>query len=230
MAVLGIDIGGSGIKGAPVNTLRGSLLDARFRLGTPTGRRPDEVVDAVAEGVRHFDWKGALGLTFPGVVTAGTICTAANLHKSWIGVDLPALVLERVQRNATVINDADAAGVAEVAHGAAKGVAGVVLVLTFGTGVGSAVFLDGKLVPNTELGHLELDGEDAETQIGEAARERKSLSWKKWAKRANRYLVHVEGLLWPDLIVVGGGIAKKPDEWLPLLNSRAPLKVAALGN
>src|SRR5438270_12657899 len=161
MAVLGIDIGGSGIKGAPVNTWRGSRLDARFRGQAPAGGRPDDVVDSVGQVVRHFDWKGTLGLTFPGVVTTGTICTAVNLHKSWIGVDLPSLVLERVERSAVVINDADAAGVAEVAHGAAKGVPGVVLVLTFGTGVGSAVFLDGKLLPNTELGHLELDGEDA---------------------------------------------------------------------
>src|SRR3954449_8694091 len=230
MAVLGIDIGGSGIKGAPVNTQQGVLTLRRLRIETPKNGKPDQVVECVGEIIAAFSVDGRVGLTFPGVVTGGTIRTAVNLHKSWVGLDLAALVEEQFGRSATVLNDADAAGVAEVAHGAAKGSAGVVVVLTFGTGVGSALFLHGRLVPNTELGHLEMNGFDAEQQVAERVREVNGWSWKRWANQANDYLGVIESLLRPDLIVVGGGIAKKAEAWRGLLRTRATLEVASLGN
>jgi polyphosphate glucokinase len=230
VAVLGVDIGGSGIKGAPVDCRRGALLAERFRVQTPKPAKPGPCLDRIVEVVQHFEWSGAVGLTFPGVVSQGVVRTAANLSKSWVGVNIVDLVGERLGRPVVVVNDADAAGVAEVAHGAAKGVPGLVLLLTFGTGVGSGMFLDGRLVPNSELGHLELGGKDAEAQIAESVREANGISWKKWAKRANDYLAEVEALFSPDLIVIGGGIDKNPEEWLHLLQAQAPLKVAAFGN
>ena len=230
MAVLGIDIGGSGIKGAPVECRRGVLLAERFRVQTPKPAKPDPCLDRIAEVVQHFDWNGAVGLTFPGVVSQGMVRTAVNLSKSWVGVNIVDLVGERLGRPVVVVNDADAAGVAEVAHGAAKGVPGLVMLLTFGTGVGSALLLDGRLIPNSELGHLELGGKGAESQIAESVREATGQSWKKWAKRTNDYLAMVEALFSPDLIVIGGGIDKTPEAWLPLLKAQAPIKVAAFGN
>jgi polyphosphate glucokinase len=230
VAVLGIDVGGSGIKGAPVDSRRGVLLAERFRLQTPKPAKPGPCLDQICEVVQHFDWSGAVGLTFPGVVSQGVVRTAVNLSKSWVGVNIVDLVGERLGRPVVVLNDADAAGVAEVAYGAAKGVSGLVLLLTFGTGVGSGMFLDGRLIPNSELGHLELGGRDAESQIAESVREATGLSWKKWAKRTNDYLAMVEGLFSPDLIVIGGGIDKSSADWLHLLQTQAPLKVAALGN
>jgi polyphosphate glucokinase len=230
MAVLGIDIGGSGIKGAPVDTRAGRLVEDRFRVKTPRSGEPDAVVECIGAVAEHWNWRGPVGVTFPGVVRDGVIGTAVNLHPSWVGTNLPALLEERLGLAAVALNDADAAGVAEVAHGAAKGVPGLVVVLTFGTGVGSAMLIDGRLVPNTEIGHLELGGADAERQVAESVREKKGWSWKKWAGHANDYLALVEKLFWPDLIVVGGGIAKQPDDWLPLLETRAPVRVAALGN
>lgn len=230
MAVLGIDIGGSGIKGAPVDTRRGKLVAERFRIETPQPAKPDAVVDTVGEIAKHFAWSGPVGVTFPGVVMNGRVCTAANVDKSWIGQDLPVLLRERCDLDAVALNDADAAGVAEVAHGCAKGARGVVLLLTFGTGIGSALLYDGKLVPNSELGHLQLRGKDAERRAAESVREQKKWSWRKWATNANDYLEMVENLLWPELILIGGGIAKKPDSWLSLLKTRAELRVAALGN
>src|SRR3954452_1962677 len=230
MPVLGIDIGGSGIKAAPVNTQRGILTQPRLRIPTPKDGKPDAMLETIQQVTGAFATDGRIGITFPGVVVDGTIRTAVNLHKSWLGLDLSALVEQRVGRPATVLNDADAAGVAEVAHGAATGQRGVVVVLTFGTGVGSGVFLDGRLVPNTELGHLEMNGADAEQQVAERVREDNGWTWKKWAKRANDCRALVDSLLWPDLIVIGGGIAKKADEWRPLLETRAALEVASLGN
>jgi polyphosphate glucokinase len=230
VAVLGIDIGGSGIKGAPVDPRSGRLLADRLRLPTPQPATPDAVVGCLAEIIDRFDTDGTIGVTFPGVVTRGVIRTAANVDKSWVGCDLPALVHERTGRVAAAINDADAAGVAEVAHGAARRTKGVLLMLTFGTGVGSGLFVDGRLVPNTELGHLEYDGKDAEKRVAESVRERKQWSWAKWATRTNGYLAMLDALFCPDLIVLGGGIAKNADEFMPLLRARAPLRVAALGN
>lgn len=230
MAVTGIDIGGTGIKGALVDVRRGRLTTERVRILTPRPATRDAVLATVVEVVAQVGGDGVVGVTFPGVITHGTVRTAPNLGKDWIGTDLPTLLSARIERPVIAVNDADAAGVAEVGHGVAKGRKGVVLMLTFGTGVGSALFLDGKLVPNTELGHVELDGVDAEKIVSEIARERRGLSWKKWAKHANAYLAELEGLFSPDLFVIGGGITKKPDAFLPLLKTRAPVTVAALGN
>jgi polyphosphate glucokinase len=230
VAVLGIDIGGSGVKGGLVDVRRGVLVGERFRVETPAGGEVDGVLERIDEVVSHFKYSGPVGLTFPGVVTAGTIRTSANLDKSWIGQNLPSLVKQRLNITPVVLNDADAAAVAESAHGAAKGVDGVVLMLTFGTGVGSGLLVDGKLVPNTELGHLPLNGKDAEKRVAESIREKKKWSWKKWAGPTNDYFALLEALFAPDLFVVGGGIAKAPEKWLPLLKTQAPVQAATLGN
>ena len=230
MAVLGIDIGGTGIKGAIVDVRRGTLLSERFRVPTPAGGDVDGVLGCIGQVFAHFDRPQTVGITFPGVVTNGTIRTSANLDRAWIGRDLPGLMRPRFGIDAIALNDADAAAVAEAAHGIAKGVKGVVMVLTFGTGVGSGLLVDGKLVPNTELGHLQLKGKDAEKRVAESVREKKNWSWKKWSGAANDYLAMLDELFSPDLLVIGGGIAKAPDKWLPLLKSRAEIRVATLGN
>lgn len=230
MAVLGIDIGGSGIKGGIVDVRRGVLVGERFRVPTPPGGDVDRMLSCIGEVVAHFPRAAHVGITFPGVVLAGVISTAPNLDPAWVGHDLPDLVKDRLGIHVVAINDADAAAVAEAAHGAAKGVKGVVIALTFGTGVGSGMLLDGKLVPNTEFGHLQMKGRDAEKRVAESVREKKNWSWKKWAKAANDYLAMLDGLFSPDLLVVGGGIAKAPDKWLPLLESRSEIRVATLGN
>ncbi|MFI7133980.1 polyphosphate--glucose phosphotransferase [Nonomuraea sp. NPDC050153] len=225
MNVLGIDIGGSGIKGAPVDTEAGELVEERLRIPTPQPSKPDEVAEAVAEIVKHFGWNGPVGVTFPGVVKDGVVLTAANVDHSWIGVDAAELF-----GGATVLNDADAAGVAEVAFGHGRGERGTVLVLTFGTGIGSALFTEGTLVPNTELGHLELRGKDAEHRASARAREEHELSWEKWAERVEEYLRHVEMLLSPTLIVIGGGASRKADKFLPHVHIDTPVLPAALQN
>ncbi|MBB5785113.1 polyphosphate--glucose phosphotransferase [Nonomuraea jabiensis] len=225
MNVLGIDIGGSGIKGAPVDIEAGELVQERLRIPTPQPSKPDEVAEAVAEIVKHFGWSGPVGVTFPGVVKDGVVRTAANVDHSWIGVDAAKLF-----GGATVLNDADAAGVAEVTYGHGRGQRGTVLVLTFGTGIGSALFTDGTLVPNTELGHLELRGKDAEHRASARAREEHELSWEKWAERVEEYLRHVEMLLSPTLIVIGGGASRKADKFLPHVHIDTPVMPAALQN
>ncbi|WP_431910861.1 polyphosphate--glucose phosphotransferase [Nonomuraea jabiensis] len=225
MNVLGIDIGGSGIKGAPVDIEAGELVQERLRIPTPQPSKPDEVAEAVAEIVKHFGWSGPVGVTFPGVIKDGVVLTAANVDHSWIGVDAAALF-----GGATVLNDADAAGVAEVTYGRGRGERGTVLVLTFGTGIGSALFTEGTLVPNTELGHLELRGKDAEHRASARAREEHELSWEKWAERVEEYLRHVEMLLSPTLIVIGGGASRKADKFLPHVHIDTPVVPAALQN
>ena len=227
----GVDVGGSGIKGAPVDLDRGSLAQERVRIATPQPATPDAVCDVVAQVLEQAQAPpGPLGLTLPAVVTSGTARTAANIDPAWIGTDVVALVRERTGRNAVVVNDADAAGLAEVRFGAARGVQGTVLVLTLGTGIGSALVRDGRLVPNTELGHLELGGQDAETRASDAARKRDELDWAPWAERVQAYLRHVDALLWPDLVVLGGGVSKKADRWLHLLDVRPELRTAELLN
>jgi polyphosphate glucokinase len=230
MTVLGIDIGGSGIKGAPVDIDAGSLTDERYRLETPRPATPDAVSEVLADVAGHWKGNDAIGVTFPGVVRNGVIETAANLDPSWVGVDAAALFTEHTKRRAIVLNDADAAGVAEVAFGAGRNVRGVVLLLTFGTGIGSALFLDGRLVPNTELGHLELKGADAELHASDRIREEEDLSWTDWAARLQDYLQVVEGLLAPDLIVLGGGVSKKADRYLPHVKVKTPVIPAVLQN
>jgi polyphosphate glucokinase len=230
MATLGIDIGGSGIKGALVDTRRGVLSTERVRIKTPKPATPDAVLDVIADIANSAGPSTTAGLTFPGVVTNGVVRTAVHLHPSWIGVNLAEIATQRLGRQTAVLNDADAAGLAEVAYGVAKGQRGVVLMLTFGTGVGSGLFVDGALVPNTEIGHLPFGDSDAESEIADSVREKKGLSWKKWAKRTNDYLALVEDLFSPELIVIGGGIDKHPDDFMPLLHTTAPLRIAALGN
>ncbi|WP_226346112.1 polyphosphate--glucose phosphotransferase [Agilicoccus flavus] len=230
---LGIDVGGSGIKGAPVDLKKGEFAADRLRIETPEGASPQDVADVVAGIVEAFARVGAdqpVGVTMPAVVRRGVVESAANIDPAWIGTDVEALMAERLGRSVTVLNDADAAGVAEIEYGAGRGVQGVVLVATLGTGIGSALFVDGILVPNTELGHLELDGADAETRAANSAREREDLSWEDWAKRLQRYFSHVEGLFSPDLIVIGGGVSKKADKYLKYLDLRTKIVPAGLLN
>lgn len=230
---LGIDIGGSGIKGAPVDLDAGSFAADRIRIETPGSSTPDAVAAVVAEIVAEFQKTspdGPIGVALPAVVTHGVVRTAANIDKSWIGTDAATLLSDTLGRKVVVVNDADAAGMAEMQYGSARETSGTVLVSTLGTGIGSAVFVDGRLVPNTEFGHLEIDGHDAERRASNGAREADDLSWEKWAKRLQRYFRHVEDLIWPDLIVVGGGVSKKADKFLPLLDLRTPIVPATLRN
>ncbi|MGW4721776.1 polyphosphate--glucose phosphotransferase [Streptomyces sp. S1] len=233
MNVFGVDIGGSGIKGAPVDLERGALAEERHKVLTPQPATPDGVAGCVAEVVAHFGWTGPVGVTFPGVVTGSTIRTAANVDKSWIDVDAGALIGERVGGlPVTVLNDADAAGIAEMTFGAGRGRKGTVIMLTLGTGIGSALFVDGRLVPNTELGHLELKGHDAEKRASTKAKEDEDLSWEHWAtKRVQKYLAHVEMLFSPELFIIGGGVSRKADKFLPLIEGiRAEIVPAELEN
>jgi polyphosphate glucokinase len=229
--VLGIDIGGTGIKAAPVDVSTGTLTRERVKVPTPRPALPGPVAAAVSGLVKEFGWTGPAGITFPGVVVEGTICTAANLAPEWIGVDGAALFGEAAGAPLAVLNDADAAGLAEMRFGAGQGQRGTVLVLTFGTGIGSALFTDNVLVPNTEFGHIEIRGRDAELRASERARELHDLSWGKWAGRVDEYLRHLEALLSPQLFIVGGGISKKAGKFLPLLTSlRARVVPAAMLN
>ncbi len=228
--ILGIDIGGSGIKGAPVDVDSGSLLAPRFRVRTPNPAKPRPVAETVGEIARHFAWSGPIGCGFPAVVQSGVVRSAANIHDKWIGVDAKTLFSEACGYPVTVINDADAAGLAEMTFGAGQGRKGVVLLITIGTGLGSALFTDGHLVPNTELGHIEIDGEDAEQRASDAARQREKLSWKRWGKRFNIYLGALEHLFSPDLFILGGGISKDYEKFIPLLNLRAEVQPARLLN
>jgi polyphosphate glucokinase len=230
MRGFGIDIGGSGVKGAPVDLDAGLLETERHRIPTPQPATPDAVAEVVAQVVAHFDWTGPVGVTFPAVVDRGVARTAANVDPAWIGTDIQAVFGAATGLPVTAVNDADAAGAAEVAYGAARDRDGVVIVTTLGTGIGSALFNNGVLVANTELGHLELDGHDAETRASDGARDREDLSWKEWAARLQRYYRHLEDLFWPDLIVVGGGVSKKSEKFLPLLDLRTPIVPAALLN
>lgn len=227
-----MDIGGSGIKGAPVDLNRGDLAQERHKVLTPQPATPDGVAGCVAEVVRHFEWDGPVGVTFPGVVTGGVTRSAANMDQAWVGVDTAALLSASLGgRPVTVLNDADAAGVAEMAYGAGRGVGGTVILLTLGTGIGSALFTDGRLVPNTELGHLELKGHDAETRASVKAKEDGDLTWERWAHRVGKYLAHVEMLFSPDLFIIGGGVSRKPEKFLPLIEGvRARIVPAELQN
>jgi polyphosphate glucokinase len=229
----GIDIGGSGIKGCVVDLDAGRLEGERIRIDTPDPSTPDLVASVVKEIVESFGWTGRVGVTLPAVIKRGTAFTAANIDKSWIGTDAAALFTERLGRkpgDVVVLNDADAAGMAEIRYGWPGDTAGVVVLLTFGTGIGSALFLDGKLVPNTEFGHLEVDGQDAETRAAASVKEELDLSWEEWAHRVSRYIRTLEDLIWPDLIIAGGGVSKKADKWLPLLDVRTRVVAAELRN
>jgi polyphosphate glucokinase len=230
MAILGIDIGGSGVKGAPVDTAKGELLQERIRVPTPQPSDVTSVVEAVAGVASQFDSYDRIGITFPGVCVDGVTRTAANVDKSWIDAPAAKVFSDRLGKPVTVLNDADAAGVAEVAFGAGKDQRGLIVMLTFGTGIGSALFLDGKLIPNTEFGHLELEGKDAEVRASDRAREEGDMSWEKWAARVQDYLRHVEALLSPRLFIIGGGVSKKSDRFFPLIDIRTPMVPATLLN
>ncbi|OLT43057.1 polyphosphate glucokinase [Saccharomonospora sp. CUA-673] len=229
----GIDVGGTGIKGALVDLDTGEFIGDRLRIETPHPATPEAVADVVAEIVEHFEWDGPLGVTLPAVVKKGIAQTAANIDPSWIGTDADALFAKRLGRSredVAMLNDADAAGMAEMRFGDPAARQGVTALLTFGTGIGSALFDDGKLTPNTEFGHIEVDGHDAETRAAASAKEREELSYEQWAVRVDRYLTVLENLIWPDLFIVGGGVSKKAHKWVPLLTNRTPVVAASLQN
>ena len=226
----GIDIGGTGIKGGPVDLASGQLTKERVRIPTPQPATPKAVAATVADVLKQSGWDGDAGATFPAVIKSGVAATAANVDKSWIGTDVSGVLGEATGHRVEVLNDADAAGVAEMAYGAGRGSHGVVVMTTLGTGIGTAVFLHGQLLPNTELGHLEIDGHDAEKRASEIVREREGLSWEKWAKRLTTYYRHLEALLWPDLIIVGGGASRKAEKFLHLVDIRTKIVPAQLQN
>lgn len=236
MHILGIDIGGTGIKGAPVDTQSGTLLAPRHRLLTPEGAKPRPVARTVAEIVSFFDWHGPIGCGFPAAIQNGIVRTAANIHPKWIDTNAEELFAETTGCPIRVLNDADAAGLAEMAFGAGRqgpegGTRpGTVLIVTIGTGLGTAIFTNGHLVPNLEMGHIEIDGQDAERSASDAARKNGHLSWKKWGAQLNRYLQRMEALLWPDLIILGGGVAKSADNFLPYLELKAEVVLAQFLN
>lgn len=231
MQALGIDIGGTGIKAAPVDVTAGKLLADRQKIATPHPAVPDAVGEVIRELVSAFDWHGPVGITFPGVVKAGVTRTAANLDPAWIGMNAAEMFGKITGSAVQVLNDADAAGIAEMRFGAGVGEHGVVMMLTFGTGIGSALFIGGVLVPNTEFGHLEIHGHDAEKRASEHAKELHDLSWGKWAGRVDDYLSHVEALLSPDLFIIGGGISKQSEKFVPLLTGiQARIVPAVLQN
>lgn len=230
MEVLGIDIGGSGIKGAPVDTDSGALISPRYRLPTPSPAKPRPVAETVTQVAKHFNWKGELGIGFPGVVRKGVTLTAANIHEDWEGLNAAKFIKKVTGRKTCIINDADAAGLAEMAFGAGKDRQGVVMLVTIGTGLGTALFTDGHLLPNCEFGHLEIDGAQAEWRASDAARKREKLSWKKWGHRFNKFLQTMESLIWPDLIILGGGISKKHENFMPYITVQAEVLPAQMLN
>jgi polyphosphate glucokinase len=230
MHILGIDIGGSGIKGAPVDLKTGRLLAERLRIKTPKKGEPEPIAEVVNQIAQSFEWKGRIGIGFPAPVKSGITLMAANISEKWVGANADALFSKFTGCECTTINDADAAGLAEMTFGAGRGQPGTVIMLTLGTGIGSAVFHRGQLLPNTEFGHMEMDGEDAEHRASDAARQRDDLSWKKYAKRLDKYLKTMENLFWPDLFIIGGGISKESDKFLPLLTIETHVVPAQLLN
>ena len=227
----GIDFGGTGIKGAPIDLATGEFAEERVRIPTPEPSTPEAIAEIFVELLSHFpDCDGKVGVTVPGVVRHGVVHSAANIDKSWIGADADAIFTAATGRDVHVVNDADAAGLAEVRYGAAKGRRGLVIMTTLGTGIGTALLYDGVLVPNSELGHLELDGHDAETRASNVARKRDELTWKHWAKRLQKYYQHLEMLFSPDLFLVGGGVSKEAAEFLPLLELDTEIIPAKLLN
>ncbi len=230
MEILGVDIGGSGIKGALVNIETGELMTERHRIPTPQPSKPEAVAEVVAQIAQHFNWQGPIGCTFPAVIKNGKVYTAANVDSSWIGVNGEALFGTITACPVSLLNDADAAGIAEMKFGAGKGRDGVVIIHTFGTGIGSAIFVDGQLVPNTEFGHMEIRGKEAEHRASARNREEECLKWKAWAYRVNEFLTRMEALFWPDLFIIGGGVSKKHDKFLHLLETRAEIVPAQMQN
>lgn len=232
MHILGIDIGGSGMKAAPVDIEQGKLVRDRFRLDTPQPPTRKAMTQVVGELVRRFDWHGPIGVSFPARIKKGKALTATNIHDKWLGTNVAKRFAKKTGCPIYVLNDADAAGLAEIAYGSKKNRKGVVMMLTFGTGIGSALFVDGVLVPNTELGHLNLFGGIAEDFAANSARKRETLSWEAWAERVQAYLEHIEFLFSPDRIILGGGVSRphKLEEYFHLLKTSAKLVPAKLQN
>jgi len=230
MKILGVDIGGSGIKGAPVDTEKGELAAGRHRISTPQPATPEAVANVVAEIVRYFEWQGPIGCTFPAVIKDGVAYSAANVDDAWVGVNGQELLVYKTNCPVLLLNDADAAGIAEMEFGAGKGHSGVVIVLTFGTGIGSAIFVNGHLLPNTEFGHMEVRGKDAEHRAADRIRKDEDLSWEEWAERVNEFLNRMELLFSPDLFIIGGGVSKKHTKYLHLLKTRAKIVPAQMRN
>ncbi|WP_099022780.1 polyphosphate--glucose phosphotransferase [Mycolicibacterium palauense] len=227
----GIDVGGSGVKGGIVDLDTGQLIGERFKLATPQPATPEAVAGTIAAVVREFGWTGKLGVTYPGVVVEGVAHTAANVDKAWIGTDASEVIGAALDgQPVTVLNDADAAGLAEERFGAGQDHTGVVVLLTFGTGIGSAVIHNGILLPNTEFGHLEVGGKEAEHRAASSVKEKKDWSYERWTKEVTRVLVAIENAIWPDLFIAGGGISRKADKWIPLLENRTPVVAAVLQN
>lgn len=231
MEVLGIDIGGSGIKGAIVNTNTGALSSERYRIPTPIPATPEEVANTVKKMISHFNWKGLVGCGFPTPLHHGKCLSGGNLHKTWKGTQVDTLFKKKTGNSYTIVNDADAAGLAEINFGAGKGVKGTVIVITLGTGIGSGLFLDGKLLPNTEFGHvLYKNGEIFEKYAADSARKREGLSRKEWGKRLNEYFNHINLLLSPDLIIIGGGASKKLHKFKDQIKVSFPIIAASSQN
>lgn len=226
----GIDIGGTGMKAAPVDLSDGSLAAGRFRIDTPQPATPEALAAVVEQLVKHHDWNGPVGVCMPSVVRNGVVKSAANIDPSWIDIDADELFTAAVGQPVAVLNDADAAGLAEMRWGSGRGRSGVVLCLTFGTGIGSGLFVDGVLVPNTELGHLELDGPDIEKRAAASARSRDGLSWAQWGDRVDHYLRHVVMLFSPELIIIGGGASKKPEKWIHRVDPGCEVAIATMAN
>ncbi|MFD4457758.1 polyphosphate--glucose phosphotransferase [Nocardia sp. NPDC058480] len=227
----GIDIGGSGVKGAEVDLATGLLTHDRIKIATPQPSTPAAVAAAVAQLVTQAGWDGPVGITMPCVVLDGHARTAANIDQAWIGTDARALFAQALGgRAVTVLNDADAAGLAEDSYGTARDLSGLTLLLTFGTGIGSALLYNGVLIPNSELGHLEIDGADAEDLAAASVKDNEDLTYPEWAQRVSRVLGHIEDLFWPKVIVAGGGISRDHEQWIPLLTNRTPVIPAVLKN
>lgn len=230
MQILGIDVGGSGIKGAPVDTETGQLVAERVRIKTPKSAEPEPMAQIVKQIAGFFNWNGPIGIGFPAPIKGGVAMMAANVSSKWIGLNADDLFTQVTGCDCTMINDADAAGLAEIKFGAGRGQPGTVIMVTLGTGIGSAIFYQGVLLPNTEFGHAQLNGMDAEQYASDAARQREDLSWKKYAKRLDLYLKMMERLFWPNLFIVGGGISKESEKYLPLLTIETPIVPAQLRN
>ena len=230
MQVLGIDVGGSGIKGAPVDIETGRLLAERVRIKTPKEAEPEPVAETVAQITQFFDWQGNIGIGFPAPIKNGIVMMAANISQRWVGINVDQVSTSTTGRSCRVGNDADVAGLAEMAFGAGRDRNGTVIMLTLGTGIGTAIFYNGHLLPNTEFGHLEMKGKDAEQRASDAARQREDLSWRKYARRLNDYLMTLEKLFWPDLFIIGGGISKVHEKFIPLLTASTKVVPAQLQN
>lgn len=227
----GVDVGGSGIKGGIVDLATGQLVGDRYKLPTPQPATPAAVATTVAAVVNELGWTGPLGVTYPGVVKAGVVRTATNVDKEWIGANVGEVIGAQFRgQDVTVLNDADAAGLAEVRFGAGRNHTGVIVLLTFGTGIGSAVIHDGLLLPNTELGHIDVDGKEAEHRAAASVKEKQNWSYAEWTEQVTRVLAAIEKVIWPDLFIAGGGISRKAHKWLPLLDNRTPVVAATLQN